>query len=121
MELETTSRINNVSALKHHISRLETRLASLEQQLKKDVREVYYSLHLKNMLKNALKEVRYDPGVKSQLISGMVGLGTRLLVEKVLFRKRKGIRGFLITEGLKRMFSHFLLKNRNGFVKKSAN
>jgi hypothetical protein len=117
MEIETTTRIRNVDDLKLHIAVLERRMHTQEKQLKKDLREVYLSLQLKNMVKNAFKSVREDPGIKSQVIRSSVGLGARLLLDKVFFRKRKGVRGFLLSEGIKQLLSFYLDKNKRLFLK----
>jgi hypothetical protein len=120
MDIRTTKRITNSDELKAHMRDLEHQLAIDERQLKKDVREVYQSLHLKNMVKNAFKEMKESPQVRNGLIATGATLGMRLLVDKVLFRKNRSIKSFLINEGVKKVLGFFISKNKDTILKKAG-
>jgi hypothetical protein len=120
MEIETTTRIRNVEDMKLHIAVLERRMDAIEKQLKKDVREVYLSLQVRNMVKNALREIKDDPTIRGRIVNGTLGIGAQFLIDRVLFRKRKGLKGFLVNEGIKRLLTFYLSKNRRNILKNAV-
>jgi|GEM_PF-2668923 len=120
MNIKTGKRISDSVDIKERIEELEIKMKKQERQLKKDVKEVYYSLHLTTMIKNALKDLRTDPELRSTAIETSLNLGGQFVLDKVLFRHHKGLKAYLLNAALKKLMSFFIAKNTDTILKKAG-
>ncbi len=105
-----TSRINTRKQLKARISYLNTRMDEKEQQLKVDLSEVHQSLRASNMIRNALKDIRDQPDLQMGIAQAAADMGAHALIDRIVFRKNRGLKNYLISIILKKVADHFILK-----------
>jgi hypothetical protein len=109
MKLE---RINNRKQLKARIRMLTRQMEEKEEVLKSDLKEVHQSLRASNMIRNAIKDIREQPELKLGLAQAAADMGAHALIDKVVFRKNRNLKNYLISIVLKRIADHFILKER---------
>jgi hypothetical protein len=87
------TRITNHTELRREIMRLNQKKAVQEEALRKNFRELYYSLHPVEIIKNAVSRIKESSEAKSGLVSGIarmgLGVGASFLFKKLL--KNRGL------------------------------
>lgn len=88
-------RITNHTELRREIMRLNQRRAEQEEVLRQNFKEIYFSLHPVEILRNAVGKIKGSPETQNGVAAGVakagLGLGASFLLNKLL--KNKG--GFL--------------------------
>jgi hypothetical protein len=94
--------------------RLNQKRALQEETLKKNFRELYYSLHPVEIIKNAVTRIKDSPEAKSSLVGRIarmgLGFGVSFLFKKLL--NNKGAIASFIAEKVSSMVAH---KSSNPF------
>lgn len=99
--------ITNSTEIKHQIMKLNALKEEQEIMLKKDLKEIYYSLQLSTVIRRTVKDLSTDKELKSSALQTTIGIGSDFLLNKLLFRKGAGIKSYLINAGLKKLISYF--------------
>lgn len=102
-------RINNRKQLKARISQLTRQMDEKEEVLKSDLKEVHQSLRASNMIRNALKDIRDQPELRFGIAQAAADMGAHALIDKVVFRKNRNLKNYLLSIVLKRIADHFIL------------
>src|ERR1700752_3990172 len=104
------SRISNRRQLKARINALTRQMDEKEEELKTDLQEVHQSLRAANVIRNAIKDIRDQPELKFGLAQAAADMGAHALIDRVVFRKNRNLRNYLLSILLKRIADHFILK-----------
>lgn len=105
-------RINNRKQLRARIHQLEKQMEAKEELLKSDLKEVHQSLRASNMIRNAIKDIHDQPDLRVGIAQVATDLGAHALIDKVVFRKKRNLKNYLLSIVLKRIADHFILKER---------
>jgi hypothetical protein len=115
------SRINNRKQLKARIHQLTKQMDEKEEVLKKDLKEVHQSLKASNMIRNAIKDFREQPDLRIGVAQAAADMGAHALIDSVVFRKKRGLKNYLLSILLKKIADHFILKERKKVQPDPAN
>jgi hypothetical protein len=113
-------RISNRKQLKSRINQLNKEMDAMEDELKVDLNEVHQSLQAANMIRNAIKDIREQPELKAGIAQAAADLGAHALIDSVVFRKKKGLKNYLISILLKKAADHFILSKWKPYHKDSG-
>jgi hypothetical protein len=95
-------RITNHMELKREIMRLNQRRAEQEETIKKDFRELYYSLHPVEIIKRAADRIKDGSESKGSLLGGIakmgLGIGASILFKKLMTKSGGALVGFLASK-----------------------
>ena len=105
-------RITNRKQLKQRISALNAAMEKKEQQLSTDLKEVHASLRASNIIRNAIKDIREQPDLRMGIAQAATDLGAHAIIDKIMFRKHRGLRNYLLSALFKKIADHFILKSR---------
>jgi hypothetical protein len=108
----TNHEVHSTTDLKHRIMKLNAMKAEQELELKRDLKEMYYSLQLSTMIKKTVRDLSTDPEVKTNAIETTINIGSNFLLDKLLLRRGSGIKSYLINAGLKKLVSYFTSGHR---------
>ncbi len=111
--MKKISRISNRKQLRSRIAQLNHQMDAKEEELKVDLKEVHQSLRAANMIRNAIKDIREQPELRIGLAQAAADMGAHALIDSVVFRKKKGLKNYLISILLKKVADHFILKDRS--------
>jgi hypothetical protein len=103
-------KIRNRTQLKQRISELNSRMEAKEQQLKTDLKEVHASLRASNIIRNAIKDIREQPELRIGIAQAATDIGAHALIDTVMFRKKRGLKNYLLSILFKKIADHFILK-----------
>lgn len=106
------SRISTRKQLKARIHQLSKQMDEKEEQLKTDLQEVHQSLRAANVIRNAIKDIREQPDLRMGIAQAAADMGAHALIDRVVFRKNRGLKNYLLSVLLKRIADHFILKER---------
>jgi len=106
--------IQNDTDLHHRIMQLNNLREEQELVIKRNVRELVYSLHPSMMLKNLVHKISGDSETKSDLKSVGLNLGKDFLISKV-FGRGGSIRGF-ISSLLVRKATDYVMTNHPDLI-----
>lgn len=110
------SRINSRKQLRARIHQLNKQIDEKEVVLKADLKEVHQSLRASNVIRNAIKDIREQPDLRLGIAQAATDIGVHALIDRVVFRKNRGLKNYLLSILLKRIADHFILER----TKKSA-
>ena len=110
MTLHTKARITNREELNRRIRFLTDELEKQEKQLKTDVKEVHDSLQIKNMLRNAVEEFRENSELRAGVLETALDAGLNVLIDKLVMRKKHGVRNYLISAALRKLAAFYISK-----------
>jgi hypothetical protein len=99
--------ITSSTDIKYHIMKLNALREEQEIALKKDLKEIYYSLQFSTVIRRTVKDLSEDKDLKQSALQTTIGIGSDFLLNKLLFRKGAGIKSYLINAGLKKIISYF--------------
>ncbi len=96
--------ISNVTNLAKRIEYLEQKSAIEKEAITQEVSDFMVSLKPINLLKSFIQSVKKSPDVKSDILHGLVGLGTGFLTNKILLGSLHGplkkILGLVLQAGI---------------------
>lgn len=99
--------ITNSTELKHEIMKLSSLKADQELILKRDLKEIYYSMQISTVIKRTVRDLTEDDNIKSTAVEAGISLGSGFILDKLLLRKGYGIKSYLMNVGLKKLVSYF--------------
>lgn len=88
------SNISNHTQLMHSIMQLNASKAEQEEEIKYQLKEIYYSFEPSTLVKNALKNALHNPETQKNLAQTALEIGTDFIISKV-FKKGNSIKGFV--------------------------
>ena len=89
-------KISNYEELTGKIAELDGLKNLQETELQNNLKEVYQSFQLKNLIKNTVKDLASDKQFRQDGLKAATGMATDLVVGR-LFNKNNSIRGFITT------------------------
>ena len=104
--------ITNSTELKHEIMKLSSSKADQEMALKRDLKELYYSMQISTVIKRTVRDLKEDENVRSTAVEAGINLGSGFILDKLLLRKGYGIKSYLVNIGLKKLVSYFTHSGR---------
>lgn len=111
--------IKNDTDLHHRIMKLNNLKEEQELVIKRNVRELVYSLHPSMIVKNLLNKIGGDKGTTSDLKNAGLNLGKDFIISKV-FGRGGSIRGF-ISSLLIRKATDYVMKNHPDLISNGIN
>jgi hypothetical protein len=81
-----------------------------EEQLKLDLKEVHQSLRASNMIRNAIKDFREQPDLRIGIAQAATDMGAHAVIDRIVFRKNRGLKNYLLSILFKKIADHFILK-----------
>jgi hypothetical protein len=116
----TYSHITNHTQLMHTIMRVNASRAEQEDEIKYQVKEIYYSLQPATLIKKAVENVMHSPETQQSLAQVGIAMGANFLISK-FFKKGNSLKGFFssmvvekIADSVLHGESHFI---NNGITK----
>lgn len=86
--------ITNHTQLMHTIMHVNAARVEQEDEIKYQLKEIYYSLQPATLIKKAVQNVLNSPETKKNLVQAGVAIGTEFLISK-FFKRSASIKGFL--------------------------
>lgn len=105
-------RITSRAQLKRRICELNSAMEHKEEQLKSDLKEVHQSLRASNIIRNAIKDIRDQPELQIGIAQAATDIGAHALIDKLMFRKNRSLKNYLLSILFKKIADHFILKDR---------
>lgn len=99
--------ITNSTELKHEIMKLSYLKAEQELALRRDLKELYYSMQVSTLIKRTVKDLTEDDNIKTTAVEAGLNIGSGFILDKLLLRKGYGIKSYLLNMGLKKLVSYF--------------
>jgi len=118
MDITVETRITNSTELKYKIQQLQAKLYQQEERIKHTVKEIHYSFHLSNLVKSAVHNLNEDPEFKGNALEAALNFGGQFLLDKIMFRKGTGIKGYLVNAGLKKLLSAVISGKKDSILKR---
>lgn len=111
--------IQNDTDLHHRIMKLNNLKEEQELVIKRNVRELMYSLHPSMMVKNLLSKIGGDKETTSDLKTAGINLGKDFIISK-LFGRGGSVRGF-ISSLLVRKATDYVMTNHPDLISNGIN
>ncbi|MDQ3110172.1 MAG: hypothetical protein M3R17_09770 [Bacteroidota bacterium] len=118
MEIQTSVKINNVRDLRLQQALLQEVLELQEGELRNAVREFQHSFSISNVIKSTVSNLGKDQEFKSDALGATMNFGAQLVLDKIMNKTEKGIKGYIIHAGLKKLLSYFISKNKTAILQK---
>lgn len=115
MSILETIEVNNHLELKQVIMKLNYRRAEQEEEIKHNLKELYYSFHPLTIIKNGLGSILHTPEIKDDIKSIGVNMGVDYLVGR-LFKRGSSIKGFIASMVVEKL-AEKLFSNNPGLLK----
>src|ERR1017187_1114693 len=106
------SKIHTYEELTHRITELTTIKDAQEIELKSNVKELYESFQLKNILKNTVKDLANDKGFSQNGFKAATDMATDFIVGKI-FNKNNSIKGFITTLLVEKLLTPLIKNNKD--------
>jgi hypothetical protein len=87
------SHITNHTQLMYAIMQVNASRAEQENEIKYQIKEIYYSLQPATLIKKAVENVIHSPETQKSLAQVGIAMGTNFLINK-LFKKGTSLKGF---------------------------
>jgi hypothetical protein len=118
MDMQTGVRIKNVQDLRLQEALLQEILVLQEAELRASVRDISKSLSLSNVIKNTVSDLGKDKEFKSDALGATMNFGAQFMLDKFMNRREKGIKGYIIHAGLKKLLSFLIARNKTAILEK---
>lgn len=102
--------IQNSTDLKRRIMKLNYLKEEQEMAVKRNIRELIYSVHPSMVFRNLFNKVTDDPGVKQGIATAGIGFGKDFLISRLL--GRAGIKGYISALVLRKA-TDYLMNNHS--------
>ena len=112
MEIEPGVKIKNSRDLRMQVALLEELLVLQEADLHATVREIHESVSVSKIIKNTVHDLGKDNKFKSDALGASLNFGAQLVLDKIMNKHEKGIKGYILHAGLKKLLSFFIRKNK---------
>jgi hypothetical protein len=107
----TNSKITTYEEVTRRIAELNAVKEAQEVELKNNLTEVYQNFQLKNILKNAVKDLAADKEFRQDGITAATGMATDLVIGR-LFNKNNSIRGYITSLLVEKLALPFIKNNK---------
>jgi hypothetical protein len=118
MEIQTGVKIKNTRDLRLQQALLQEILDMQEAELRNTVREIHHSLSISNVIKSTVSDLGKDKQFKSDALGATMNFGAQLVLDKIMNKRERGIKGYIIHAGLKKLLSFFIAKNKTAILEK---
>lgn len=118
MDIQTSIKIKNAQDLRLQQALLQEILILQEAELRNTVREIHQSLSLSNVIKSTVSNLGKDQEFKSDALGATMNFGAQLVLDKIMNKTEKGIKGYIIHAGLKKLLSYFISRNKTAILEK---
>jgi hypothetical protein len=118
MEIQTGMRIKNARDLRLHQALLQEIMILQEAELRECVKEIHNSLSVSHIIKNTVSDLGKDKEFKSDALGASLNFGAQFVLDKIMNRREKGIKGYILHAGLKKLVSYFISKNKTVLLEK---
>jgi hypothetical protein len=108
--------IRNHVELSYRIMKLNALKAEQEEVLRKDLKEIYYSFHPSELMRNMWKNFKENPEAKQNVGKAGVGLGLDFLIRRLTGRS-SSIKGYLSSVLFEKLAAYFLNKHSDTIAK----
>jgi hypothetical protein len=99
--------ITNSTELRHAMMRLNSLKEDQETELRRHLKEIYYSLQLSTVIRRTVKDIGADKDIKASALQTGISIGSGFILDKLLLRKGYGIKSYLLNLGIKKVISYF--------------
>jgi hypothetical protein len=107
----TNSKITTYEEVTRRIAELNAVKEAQEVELKNNLTEFYQNFQLKNILKNAVKDLAADKEFRQDGITAATGMATDLVIGR-LFNKNNSIRGYITSLLVEKLALPFIKNNK---------
>jgi hypothetical protein len=118
MEIERGVKIRNAHDLRMQVALLEELFQLQEAELRATVKEIHHSMSVSKIIKNTVSDLGKDKEFKSDALGASLNFGAQFVLDKFMNKREKGIKGYLIHAGLKKLLSFFIQKNKTVILEK---
>jgi len=106
--------ISDHTQLMYAIMQVNASKAEQEEEIKYQLKEIYYSFQPATLVKNALKSAMHNPETQKNLAQAALEIGTDFIISKV-FKKSNSLKGFL-TSILMEKVAGFAFNGKSEFI-----
>jgi hypothetical protein len=106
--------ITNHTQLMHTIMHVNASKVDQEEEMKYQLKEIYYSFQPATLVKNALKSALHNPETQKTLAQTALSIGTDFLISK-FFRKGSSVKGFVSSVVMEKV-ADFALNGKSEFI-----
>ena len=111
--------ITNHTQLMYTIMQLNAAKAEQEDEIKYQMKELYYSLQPSVLIRKAINNVMHSPDTQKNLAQAGMALGTEFLISK-LFKRGTSIKGFLSSLIVNKI-ADYALNSKSDFINNGIN
>ena len=108
-------KISNYDELSLKLAELNSLKTIQEAELKSNLKEVYQSFQIKNLIKSTVKDLASDKEFRQDGLKAATGMATDLLVGR-LFNKNNSIRGFITTLLVEKLAMPLIKNNKDKVI-----
>ena len=105
-------KIHTYEELTLRITELITIKDAQEVELKSNVKELYESFQLKNILKNTVKDLTDDKEFSQNGFKATTGMATDFIIGKI-FNKNNSVKGFITTLIVEKLLTPLIKNNKD--------
>jgi hypothetical protein len=109
--------ITNHTQLMHTIMHVNASRVEQEEEMKFQLKEIYYSFQPATLVKNALKSALHNPETQKTLAQTALSIGTDFLISK-FFKKGSSMKGFVSSVVLEKV-ADFALNGKSELINNS--
>lgn len=102
--------ITNHTQLMYTIMQVNASKAQQEDEIKHQLKEIYYSLQPAALIKKAVGNILHSPETQKTVVQSAFALGTEFLIGKV-FKRGASLKGFLSSMVVEKIADYALNKN----------
>lgn len=118
MELKTGVKINNVRELKLQQALLQEIFTLQEAEFRATVREIQNSVSISNVIKSTVSNLGKDTEFKKDALGATMNFGAQIVLDKIMNKADRGIKGYILHAGLKKLLSFLIQKNKTAILQK---
>jgi hypothetical protein len=106
--------ITNHTQLMYTIMQVNAARAEQEDEIKHQVKEIYYSLQPATLIKNAVENVLHSPETRKSLTQMGLAMGTDFLISK-FFKRGTSLKGFFSAMAVEKI-ADYALNSKSDFI-----
>lgn len=118
MEITPGVKIKNVRDLQLQQALLQEILVLQEKELRITVREIHESLSISNIIKSTVSDLGKDKEFKGDAVGATMNFGAQFVLDKIMHKADRGIKGYILHAGLKKLLSFLISKNKTAILQK---
>ncbi len=118
MDIKTGVQINNLDDLKLQKALLQEILTLQQAEFRASVREIQNSLSIPNVIKSTVSNLGKDTEFKQDALGATMNFGAQIVLDKIMNKADRGIKGYILQAGLKKLLSFLIQKNKTAILQK---